>query len=406
MSTTCGATPEATANVDRRESATRTGSRRLKVCLASWAPFVGGAEIAAERLALGLQDAGHEVVVVLGSRGPVQERMDRAGLRCLFSQMCFTDKWHWWRYRQARNALRRVFLAERPDVVHSNDLPTHQIVSDALRGTGIAEVCHHRWIFPGPAIDWLNKFGCPRHLFVSHALMEALCAASPRLRAASRSVVYDGLPLPPQPSDDSRRQARQRLGLPADQVIVTFAGQIIERKGVADLLWAWANLDSGVRARAVLLLVGDDIAGHGEYRQAMEALARQLDCPCRFAGFQQNMADWLLASDIAVVPSHAEPLGNATLEAMSHALPVLGCRVGGIPEMVVDGATGLLVPPQAPANLAAALARLITDAALRRRLGLQARTRCEEVFSLAAHVRAALEEYARVLPAREAMQAS
>lgn len=373
--------------------------RKLKVALASWAPFVGGAEIAAERLAAGLQDAGHEVVVVVGTRGPVLERMERAGLRCLPSPMYFTDKWHWWRYRQARNALRRLFLAERPDVVHSNDLPTHQIVSDALRGSAIPEVCHHRWIFSGTAIDWLNKFGCPHHLFVSHALMEELCAASPRLRAASRSVVHDGLPLPPLPTDDSRRDARGRLGLPADKVLVTIAGQIIERKGVADLLHAWARLDGGVRGRAELLLVGDDVAGQGEYRRAMEALAGQLGCPCRFAGFQKNVADWLLATDIAVVPSHAEPLGNATLEAMSHALPVLGCRVGGIPEMVVHEETGLLMPPRSPDELAAALARLITDAALRRRLGQQGRERCHEVFSLGAHVRAALREYGRVLPA-------
>jgi glycosyltransferase involved in cell wall biosynthesis len=373
--------------------------KRLKVCLASWAPFVGGAEVAAERLALGLQEAGHEVIVVLGTRGPVLERMGRAGLRCLFTPMCFTDKWHWWRYRQARNALRRFFVAERPDVVHSNDLPTHQIVSDALSGTGIPEVCHHRWIFPGPAIDWLNKFGGPHHLFVSQALMDELCAASSRLRAASRSVVYDGLPLPPEPTDQTRRQARDRLGLSPDKVLVTFAGQIIERKGVADLLHAWARLDAGVRGGAELLLVGDDVAGHGQYRRETEALAERLGCPCHFVGFQKDVADWLLASDVAVVPSHAEPLGNATLEAMSYALPVLGCRVGGIPEMVVHEETGLLVPPRSPDDLATALARLISDAPLRHRLGGQGRQRCEEVFGLATHVRAALREYVRVLPA-------
>ena len=52
---------------------------------------------------------------------------------------------------RARQGLRRFLQCERPDVVHSNDLPTHQIVSDALRGTGIPEVCHHRWIFDGAA---------------------------------------------------------------------------------------------------------------------------------------------------------------------------------------------------------------------------------------------------------------
>src|SRR3712207_71991 len=112
----------------------RGRGRRLKVCLASMAPFVGGAEVAAERLAGGLLGAGHDVLVVLGTRGPVQERMERAGLRCAHCPMYLTDKWHWLRYVRARNRLRRVLRHQRPDVIHSNDLPTHQIVSDAARG--------------------------------------------------------------------------------------------------------------------------------------------------------------------------------------------------------------------------------------------------------------------------------
>src|SRR5262249_8024037 len=153
--------------------------------------FVGGAEVAAERLAVGLQQAGHDVLVVLGTHGPVLERIERAGVRCVVSAMCFTDKWHWWRYRRARGALRRLLSRERPDIVHSNDLPTHQIVSDAARGLGFPRVCHHRWLFPGAAIDWLNKFGAEQHLFVSRALADEMCGESARLQMAPRAVVYD-----------------------------------------------------------------------------------------------------------------------------------------------------------------------------------------------------------------------
>src|SRR5207244_2587277 len=82
--------------------------RRLKVCLASMAPFVGGAEVAAERLALGLLAEGHDVFLLLGRPGAVQERMERAGLRCLVAPMYQTDKWHWPRYWLARRGLRRA----------------------------------------------------------------------------------------------------------------------------------------------------------------------------------------------------------------------------------------------------------------------------------------------------------
>jgi glycosyltransferase involved in cell wall biosynthesis len=374
--------------------------RPLRVCLASMAPFVGGAEVAAERLGVGLRDSGHDVLMVLGTQNEVYDRMARVGLQCVHAPMYFTDKWHWLRYRQARQRLRRLFRQVRPDIVHSNDLPTHQIVSDALRGTGIPEVCHHRWFFDGTAVDWLNKFGCLHHVFVSQALMEGLIADSTRLRDSSRAILYDGLTLPPRPTPVSRRQARERLGLALDRQFVVFAGQIIERKGVADLLRAWCLIDPSVRQRADLVLLGDDVAGKGRYRVEMESLARKLNCPARFLGFQKDVSDWLLASDIAVVPSHSEPLGNATLEAMAVAVPVVGSAIGGIPEMVVHEQTGLLVPPHAPDQLAVAIGRLLLDPAARTAQGERARKSCEDRFSLQAHVAATLEQYRLVIDKR------
>jgi glycosyltransferase involved in cell wall biosynthesis len=371
------------------------GSPRLRIVLASIAPFIGGAEIAAERLALGLLEAGHDVEMLLGNFGEVQQRMERAGLKCTYLSMPFTDRWHWLRYWKARYRIRRFLRQHKPDLVHSNDLPTHQIVSDAVRGTGIPEICHHRWIFPGTAIDWLNKFGCLHHLFVSQALMNELCDNSFRLRSSSRAVVHDGLPLPEKPTNEDRQ--RNKLGLPHDKTIVTFAGQMIERKGVADLLHAWSILDESIRNQAELLMIGDDISGEENYRVKMEALADELSCRVRFVGFQKNVGEWLKASDIAVVPSHAEPLGNATLEAMSFCLPVIGSSVGGIPEMIVNEETGLLVSPRSPDQLAQALRRLISDQKARIRLGSQGRLRCEEHFSLTSHVQSVVREYDRVL---------
>ena len=289
--------------------------------------------------------------------------MARAGLRCIVSPMYLTDKWHCLRYLFARRSLRGVLRRERPDVVHSNDLPTHQIVSDAARGLGIPRICHHRYPFSGEAVDWLLKYGADRHLFVSKALMDEMSGGPTRLLQADRTVIYDGLPMPPAPTREIRQAARYRLGLSPDRELVTFAGQIIERKGVADLLRAWSLLDANVRSTADLLIVGEDLEGRGAYRRAMEDLASELGCPVRFVGFQKNVGDWLLASDVATVPSHVEPLGNATLEAMSFALPVIGGDVGGIPEMVVHEQTGLLVPPRDPERLAEALARVLSDSA-------------------------------------------
>jgi glycosyltransferase involved in cell wall biosynthesis len=279
------------------------------------------------------------------------------------------------------------------------------MIGQAVRRRAIPLVCHHRWVFGGEAIDWLNKFGAERHLFVSRALMEQLCSASNRLAACNRAVVYDGLPLPAVPTDADVLAARANVGLPLDKVIVLFAGQIIERKGVEDLLRAWRELPTTLSKQAELVFVGDDLENAGQYRHKMESLAAQLHCGALFVGFQRNVANWLTAADMCVVPSHVEPLGNATLEAMAHARLVVGTSVGGIPEMILDGETGLLVPPHDPSKLAAAIGRLLRDAALRTRLGQAGRKRCEERFSIRAHVDAVAEHYRSLLNRTEAVTA-
>jgi glycosyltransferase involved in cell wall biosynthesis len=372
-------------------------AQSLRVCLASMAPIVGGAEVAAERLARGLVDAGHDVVVLLGTRGLIFDRMQQVGVHCVHTPMYFTDKRHWLRYWLARRALRKLLIGFRPDVLHSNDLTTHQIASDAARGLGVPRICHHRFCYEPGFTKWLSKFGAERHLFVSRALMAEIVAQGHERGNAPREVVYDGLPLPPLPTAAARLQARAELDLPADQTVVTFAGQIIPRKGVADLVRAWAVLAPQVRKGAALVIVGDDLEGGGKHRIEMEQLARTSGVEAKFVGFQKNVGKWLLASDIAVVPSHAEPLGNATLEAMSYGLPVVGSAVGGIPEMIVPEKTGLLVPSADPPSLGAALSRLIVDRDLRDRLGAAGRQRCESAFSLKAHVESVVVQYRRAL---------
>src|SRR5207249_1982935 len=106
-------------------------------------------------------------------------------------------------------------------------------------------------------LDWLNKFGAERHLFISQALMQELCSKSDRLKQSSGAIVYDGIPLPRLPDGGQRQQARKRLGLPSDRLIVIFAGQIIRIKGVADLIHAWAELKATWKERAELLIIGE-----------------------------------------------------------------------------------------------------------------------------------------------------
>jgi glycosyltransferase involved in cell wall biosynthesis len=373
------------------------GVSELKVCFATWAPFYAGAEVAALRLAAGLQEAGADVVVVVGTQGVTFGHLQSHGLRGQYVPLAFTDKGKFWRYFRAQICLRRLFRSEGPHIIHANDLTTGQMIGQAAQRLGIPRVCHHRWAFEKPGLEWLNKFGAERHLFVSRALMESLIAQSNTLKEAPCKVVYDGLPLPARPTAEERRRAREKLGLPTGKTVVTLAGQVIERKGVADLIRAWSLLPAATRGDAHLLVIGDDLAGKGAYRRLMEGLATSLGVEAQFVGFQPDVSEWLTASEIAVVPSHEEPLGNATLEAMSFALPVIGSRVGGIPEMIVDRSTGQLVPPRSPHALAQALEAFLAAPHLRRQYGQAGRRRCEEKFSLDTHVQNVLRQYEAVL---------
>jgi glycosyltransferase involved in cell wall biosynthesis len=331
--------------------------------------------------------------------------MRNAGLEVQYIPLALTDKLRWWRYLRAQRELRRVLRTFQPDIVHANDLPTSQMVGQVSGRYGIPRICHHRWMFAGPAIDWLNKFGAELHIFVSHAFMHDMCHASPRLSASARCAVHDAIQPAAVPSEADRIGARQRLGLSLSKRVVLFAGQIIERKGVEDLIRAWKQRRTMGTIDAELVIVGEDLENGGRYRRQMQSLAAELGVPAQFVGFQHDVFSWIVAADFCVVPSYVEPFGLAVLEAMAHARPVIGTRVGGIPEMVIDGETGILVPPHDPPTLAAAMERLLRDSELRLRLGRAGRKRCEQRFSLAAHVDTVVGHYRSVLARQAAVTA-
>ena len=149
-----------------------------------------------------------------------------------------------------------------------------------------------------------------------------------------------------------------------------------------------------------LLLVGDDPFGAG--RTKAEAIARELALGERavFAGIRRDVPQLLAASDAFVMPSLWEGLGLVFLEAMATGLPVLSTRVSAVPEVVVEGETGLLVPPSDAGALAAAMRAIASDAALRARLGSAGRARVRERFGLDRMVDETLAVYAEVASGR------
>ena len=167
----------------------------------------------------------------------------------------------------------------------------------------------------------------------------------------------------------------EEYGLPIGSPLVGIVARLEPEKGHATLLDAWPLVIAHV-PQARLLIVGE-----GTLREALETQAEVLGLlgePCEgdhcvgtrharpgakvvFTGRRDDVPSVTAALDVAVLPSYREAFGLAILEAMALSRPVVATNVGGIPEMVVDGVTGLLVPPHDPEALAGALTRLLTD---------------------------------------------
>jgi glycosyltransferase involved in cell wall biosynthesis len=142
-------------------------------------------------------------------------------------------------------------------------------------------------------------------------------------------------------------------------------------------------------------LAGDDLEQGGAYRELLERVARELGVADRvhLLGYRDDIDALLAQADVVVLPSWIEGLPVVVLEAMAHAKPVIATPVGGTAEAVVDGETGLLVPPRDVERLANAIRELVGDGERARSLGAEGRVRVEREFSEAAMTRRVLEVY-------------
>jgi glycosyltransferase involved in cell wall biosynthesis len=181
---------------------------------------------------------------------------------------------------------------------------------------------------------------------------------APRLPGSRLSVIANGIaPLPIAGSPDRADQA----------VRVLFLGSLGRRKGAPELIEAMAELPERVR----LVLAGGDEDPGATAKARAQAEGLRITPRVRFAGtvLGADKGALLRDSDIFALPSRAEGLPMALLEAMAAGLPVVTTPVGGIPSLIRDGETGLLVPAGSPRAMAKALGRLAADPDLRRRLG-------------------------------------
>lgn len=297
--------------------------------------------------------------------------------------------------------LMRVFRAYHPDIVH-----THLLHAD-LYGIPAARLAGVRHVVTSRHND--DQFRRTAHWRMIHRLQWRMVDAGIAISDAIKAfcVEIEGAPegkietiryglsvSPPLPNplpvnregELAARADSDRVGRP---LIIALMCRLIPQKGVIYGIDAFARLAADYPHTRLL------IAGDGDLRAELEAHVRTLGLSHRveFLGWQADIHPIMAHTDIFLMPSLWEGFGLVLLEAMSHALPIIASRVSAIPEIVIDGETGVLVAPRDADGLASAMRCLLDDSDLRARMGKAGYARLHAVFGAENMIDATLNLY-------------
>jgi len=355
--------------------------RKLKIVLVVGTLDIGGTEAQVAKLAIALQALGHEVsVLAMAAGGPWEDALRSSGVPLRVFHYRGLPGWRSMR-REGRSLRREVgqllglwcHLKDlRPDVCHAFLFTCYTHVLPLARAAGVpVRINGRRGASPSTptgvvrkVLDYLGDRSSTGYICNSHDGARGLTRGE-GVRPGRITVIENGVQIP-------AVAAAVELSPPSGIVVAN----LLAYKGHTDLIEALAMLQAPPRMCFV---------GEGPERVRLRALleARGLENTVELAGLVPDAHRRLPAYQFAVSASHTEGLPNAVLEAMAVGLPVIATRVGGVPELVEDGVTGLLVPAHAPGALAEAIALVVGDPRLRVRLGTAAR-RSAERFSVPA----------------------
>jgi glycosyltransferase involved in cell wall biosynthesis len=337
---------------------------------------------------LGLRSLGHRSLLVAHSNGELRRRAEEGLDLVSLAPKTEMDLSAAWR-------LSRVLKQLSPDIVHAHDPHGVAMAGLALSmSTRLAKpplVAARRVDFHlrGSSLSRWKYRQVDCFICASEAIRQMLIGDG--VPPARTVTVHEGIDLE---HVDAAAPAslHEELWLPHHAPIVGNVAALVPHKGQRHLIEA---------ARLVLPQVPDArfvIAGEGELRPALERQIKEhhLEKHVLLAGFRPDVLSLHKAFDILVMSSITEGLGTSLLDAMAAGKPVVATRAGGIPEVVVDGETGFLVPPRDHGAMATAIVKLLKDDGLRRRMGEAGRTRACTMFSAERMVKDTLHVYERV----------
>jgi len=310
------------------------------------------------------------------------------------------------RYRfdpRSLRALRAVITEANPDIIETNNVKSHALIKMmGLHRKRRWLAFHHGHTVPDfkmKLYNQLDRWSLPsahRVLAVCGPLREQLLALG--VRKDRIRVLHNSAAVLKPGWDHSAPQVRKKFGLqdPATAILLSI-GRLSSEKGHADLIDALHHLHhSRPSLNWRLLLVGS-----GPEQHNLEAAVQRfgLQGHVIFASQQADVLPFYGAANAMVLPSHAEGSPHVVLEAMSAGVPIVATSVGGVPEMLRDGETGLLTPAKDPEALAFAIARILDSPWLADSLAVKAKEELRVRFSHEAYRRTLLEIYEELLAA-------
>ena len=344
---------------------------------------VNGAVVHATLLCRALASRGHEVTLVCRPGAWIAAEVAPAGVAILESPQHRSPAELWRISREAR--LRRV------DVIHTHQTRSHNfgvLMRRLLHRIPTVATAHARRFQP----QW-----CLNDAVIAPSRATARFLHRPNLVPWSRlEVIHNFLDTAPfeDVAGDARQRLRRVLDAADDDLLVGVVGAVIPGKGLDVVVRALPALRAAC-PRARVVVIGDGETPHG---RSVRDLASRLGVAdaIRWLGFRQDVPECLAALDLVAHASRDEQMPMAVLEAMAAGLPVVATAVGGVPECVVDGETGLLVAVDDVAALSAALVGLAGDGARRAAFARAAARRARQSFTADAILPAIERMYARV----------
>lgn len=289
--------------------------------------------------------------------------------------------------------LYRLIQNVKPDIVHLHSRIGADVMGGLAARLGGTPVIHSRRN-DNPESRWMVALKYRLHdrvIAISEGIGRVLLSEG--LPAAKLRYARDAVDAEEWQEPRDRDWFAQAFGIGPAQPVIGVVAQLIPRKGHRYLIEAVARI-VGDHPDLQALFFGQ---GPQEVELIQAIQDRGLECTIRLAGFRPDLPRILPCLDVLVHPALMEGMGVSLLQGACAAVPIIASRVGGIPEAVSAGETGILVAPADPLELAGALARLLEDPGLRRCMGMAGRQRVMREFSPQVMVEANLAVYREVL---------